>query len=83
MAQYCRYCGDCVVGDVVYCEAYEKEMTEKKAKRANKCRAFNLNPVDAFGENKRGYVPRKATGNIEDQIRLDFENVPDRWKNRM
>lgn len=59
MKQYCRYCSELVVGDVPYCRAYEKVLSESAAKRVNTCRDFDLNPMDAFGENLEGYHPRR------------------------
>lgn len=34
-------------------------MSESAAKRVNQCKDFDLNPIDAFGENKKGYRPRR------------------------
>ena len=59
MKQYCRYCSNLVYGDWPYCEKKEKTMSESAAKRANTCKDFDLNPIDAFGENEKGYQPRR------------------------
>ena len=59
MAQYCRYCNNFVTGNGDYCEKKEICMTEKQAKRTNKCKDFELNEIDAYYENLRGYHPRK------------------------
>lgn len=60
MAQYCRYCSDLVVGDTAYCTKKKKEIPEHLAKTTNYCPFYDLNPVDAFGENEKGYQPRNA-----------------------
>lgn len=59
MKQYCRYCSHCVVGDVVWCGILAKTMSESTAKTINNCKAFELNPMDAFFENEKGYKPRE------------------------
>ena len=60
MAQYCRYCAWLVTGNGTYCTAHEKEMPDKACKRTNKCKDFELNPMDAYAENLEGYKPRRA-----------------------
>jgi len=50
MNQKCRYCANCIVGDAVYCEAKRRTMSEQSAKRANKCKSFEFNRMDAFGD---------------------------------
>lgn len=59
MAQYCRYCSFLVTGNGIYCTELNKEISEKYAKRVNKCNSFYLNTIDAFGENEKGYTPRQ------------------------
>lgn len=59
MKQYCRYCSSLIYGDVPYCEKQERVMSESAAKRVNTCKDFDLNPIDAFGENEKGYRPRR------------------------
>ena len=59
MKQYCRYCSSLIYGDVPYCEKQERVMSEGAAKRVNTCKDFDLNPIDAFGENEKGYQPRR------------------------
>ena len=51
MKQYCRYCAHCTVGDVVYCEKRRRTYSESYAKSTNNCGDFELNVIDAFGEN--------------------------------
>jgi len=65
MAQYCRYCGDLTVGDIAWCSVKQKEIPEHLAKTTNYCPHYNLNPVDAFGENEKGYHPRNAKVAVE------------------
>ena len=60
MTQYCRYCSFLVTGNGIYCTELNKEISEKHAKRVNKCNSFDLNTIDAFGENEKGYIPRQA-----------------------
>ena len=62
MKQYCRYCAHCCYGDVVYCEIYNKTMSEKKAKQVNKCKDFIFNEIDVITLNKT-YKPREAKQN--------------------
>ena len=31
MKQYCRYCANCIYGDVVWCDELEKEISEASA----------------------------------------------------
>lgn len=57
-AQYCRYCAYFVTGNGNYCEIKNTNPTDKQAKRANKCKDFLLNEIDAFCENLNGYHPR-------------------------
>lgn len=59
MAQYCRYCTFLVTGNGICCTELNKEISEKRAKSVNKCNSFDLNTIDAFGENEKGYTPRK------------------------
>lgn len=58
MAQYCRYCSSLVVGDVAWCTEKKKEIPEHLAKTTNYCPHYDLNPMDAYGENEKGYQPR-------------------------
>lgn len=76
MAQYCRYCSDLVVGDTAWCCTKKKEIPEHLAKTTNYCPTYNFNPVDAFGENEKGYQPRcqkVAVEQLEGQMSIqDF-----------
>lgn len=59
MKQYCRYCAWMVVGDANYCSRQERTMSDGCAKSPNRCHDFTFNPIDAFGENEKGYHPRE------------------------
>lgn len=60
MKQYCRYCCYMVCGDTNYCGGGQKRtMSDAAAKSPNRCHNFALNPIDAFGENEKGYQLRK------------------------
>ena len=59
MTQYCRYCGHLVCGDANYCTEQNRTMSDAVAKSPNRCHDFAFNPIDAFGENEKGYQPRK------------------------
>ena len=74
MTQYCRYCNNFVCGNGEWCEVKQKEVTEKYAKRPNRYRDFELNPIDAYGENEKGYRPRENADDIvtKNQIRMDI-----------
>lgn len=75
MAQYCRYCSGLVVGDAAYCTTKKKEIPEHLAKTTNYCPYYDLNPIDAFGENEKGYQPRhkkeKPDDNLPGQMSLN------------
>lgn len=80
MAQYCRYCSFFVTGNGSYCTKKYIEISDKYAKRTNHCKEFELNPMDAFGENEKGYCPREQKTQDDDweQLRLeDFLEVKD------
>ena len=57
MAQYCRYCTGLVVGDQAWCNEKKKVIAERLAKTTNYCPLYDLNPMDAFGENERDISP--------------------------
>lgn len=50
MKQYCRYCAyltaDC------YCECKKRCLSESTCKKANKCKNFAFNEIDAFNLEK-------------------------------
>lgn len=72
MAQYCRYCSWYVTGNGNYCEKRMIEPTDEYAKKPNHCRHFDLNPIDAYGENSKGYQPRKPKENDGTQLKMEF-----------
>ena len=59
MKQYCRYCANCIYGDVVWCDELEKVMSEASAKTVNHCKKFVFNPIDAFNVENGRYKPRE------------------------
>lgn len=74
MAQYCRYCSSLSYGDVPYCCKREKVLSFDYVKRTNNCKEFQLNVMDALGENLNGYRPRKEPERSRyEQIEIDFE----------
>jgi len=56
-----------VVGDANYCTEKKKFLSERAAKATNKCRSFDFNPIDAFGENKNNYKPRESKKHNSEQ----------------
>ena len=73
MKQYCRYCANLVYGDSCYCEIKRECLNYDSCKRPNKCKSFELNPIDALGENPKEYAPRKPKP--LDQISIESEGV--------
>nr|DAJ66126.1 MAG TPA: hypothetical protein [Caudoviricetes sp.] len=72
MAQYCRYCVYMVCGDSNWCEKKKWTFTDREICRTNKCREFELKPIDALQVNKNGYRPRKERQIAEDnQIKME------------
>lgn len=72
MTQYCRYCSNMVCGDGNYCTEKKECYTDKQICRPNKCKKFDLNPIDALGLNLDGYKPRKKTeSNTFKQLKLE------------
>lgn len=72
MAQYCRYCQNFVTGNGNYCEVKRTEPTDAQAKRVNHCKQFELNPMDAFMDNEKGYQPRAPRETVGEQMKMDF-----------
>ncbi len=73
MNQKCRYCANCIVGDAVYCEAKGRTMSEQSAKRANKCKSFEFNRMDAFGD--KDYQEPKPEQSRKDECEQIALNV--------
>ena len=65
MAQYCRYCSHLVYGDVCFCEKKRWVKSYNSCKKPNKCKDFELNPIDALGENQKDYKPRSQDKKME------------------
>jgi len=58
MAQYCRYCEHVSTGAFACkCRKTGKYMHRTDMKHTNRCKHFQLNPVDALRENVKGYRP--------------------------
>lgn len=66
MKQYCRYCAHLTTGNGIYCEKRKRTYSESYAKSTNNCGDFELNVIDAFFENERGYQPREPKGKCKD-----------------
>ena len=58
MTQYCRYCNNLVTGNGIYCEVLCRELPERYCKHPTRCKQYEFNQIDAFGENPRPYRPR-------------------------
>lgn len=67
MTQYCRYCTNMCCGDENFCAVRLKTYSDAYIKRANKCRDFVFCPIDALGENPKGYKPRKSKADDGEQ----------------
>lgn len=48
-----------VCGDANYCSVKQRCYSDEHIKRTNKCKDFEFNPIDALGENEKGYQPRQ------------------------
>lgn len=72
--QRCRYCRWLVTGNGIYCIKRNREYTEQYAKSTNNCGDFELNVVDAFWENERGYQPREPKPEVDDR-QITFEDL--------
>ena len=72
--QYCRYCTNLVVGNGIYCTKRKREYSEQYAKSTNNCGDFELNVIDAFFENERGYKPREPKPEVDDR-QITFEEL--------
>ena len=80
MKQYCRYCRWLVTGNGIWCEKRQRTYSESYAKTANNCGDFELNVVDAFFENEKGYRPREPKPITEDN-QITFGDYGDEiWK---
>ena len=70
MKQYCRYCTNCIYGDVVYCEELEKIMAYSSAKKVNHCKHFVFNEIDALGGDLNKVYKPRAEKNYDNQPEL-------------
>lgn len=72
MAQYCRYCSHMICGDFNYCNKKYTVFSDKQLCTPNKCRDFDLNPIDALGLNQNGYKPREEQPSEEyEQLKME------------
>ena len=69
MAQYCRYCNNMVCGDANYCSLKQETYSDAQICRTNKCKDFELNPIDALGTGKE-YTPRERRDRSGVQIKI-------------
>ena len=70
MNQYCRYCSNCIYGDVFYCDEKEITMNEEEVKRSNKCKYFQFCEIDVIDQN-RTYKPRK----MNKKTKKEYEKI--------
>jgi hypothetical protein len=63
-----------VVGSGIYCTKRNREYSEQYAKSTNNCGDFELNVIDAFFENERGYKPREPKPEADDR-QITFEEL--------
>lgn len=61
----CRYCSHLITGNGIWCEAHQREYSEKYTKTPNNCGDFELNVIDAYDLN-RTYQPREARPEVDD-----------------
>ncbi|MEE0897859.1 MAG: hypothetical protein U0L88_09575 [Acutalibacteraceae bacterium] len=72
--QVCRFCRWLITNPCIYCTKRNREYTEQYAKSTNNCGDFELNVVDAFFENERGYQPREPKPEVDDR-QITFEEL--------
>ena len=72
--RYCRYCVHLTTGNGIWCDKHQRTYSEKYAKTMNNCGDFELNVIDAFGENERGYKPREPKPQVDDR-QITFEDL--------
>lgn len=81
MIQYCRYCDHMCCGDANYCYIKETTFTDKTIKSPNKCKYFDLNPIDALGENPNEYRPRVDYDSEQTELRIETMSCQEcKWK---
>lgn len=71
--QRCRYCQHLTTGNGIWCDKRKREYSESYAKSTNNCGDFELNVIDAFFENERGYQPREQK-QVDDR-QITFEDL--------
>lgn len=75
----CRYCRHLTTGNGIYCEKRKRTYSESYAKSTNNCGDFELNVIDAFFENERGYQPRESKP-ITDKNQMTWEEYEEENK---
>lgn len=82
MKQYCRYCVYLCTGNGAnWCMEHQEERSESSCKKPNNCKDFvfcDCEPElqDAFGENVRGYHPRREIKKqCDGQLSLFYEVI--------
>ena len=73
MNQYCRYCGFASEGDVYYCSAFNKILSESKLKHANNCEQYSdcgMDLVTGKDHEPKEYKTRRKAENKYGQIRF-------------
>ncbi len=68
MANYCRYCSSCILGDVYYCTRHDKVLN--RVDKATNCKDFNLSELGDV-ETGRQYQPRAKQ---KEQIKIEVTN---------
>ena len=74
MAQYCRYCENMVCGDANYCSVKKRCYSDIHIRHTNRCKDFELNPIDALRMNENNYRPRPKRPE-PDGIQLTMDEV--------
>lgn len=69
-----------VCGDANYCSVRQKTYSDDHIKRTNRCRDFELNPLDALRINSKGYRPRKQKETESDQIKGQITLIDWLWE---
>ena len=70
MTKYCRYCSNMCCGDVNWCGVKQRTYSDSAIKAPNHCKFFEFNPIDALGENNKGYIPKKQKTILNDKQQM-------------
>lgn len=80
MKQYCKYCSNMACGDANYCSINGVCYTDKQISRANKCKYFDFNPMDALTGNiykPRPKYPKQEQISFDEEERNEDEKATD------